>query len=260
MSAYSVANELSEKQNPYCELAKQTLPLRGEMVRSSTPSACTVISSLISSIVCRSLRYASSGGSFSSRINRSILLMTTVMASRSCMACLISRSVCNITPSTASTKRTAPSDNRNAAVASSQKLTCPGVSITLTTKDLSRVSCINNVIGVDLMDMARSCSVWSISVYRTLFSATSGPHCTACVSSTSMSTNVVFPCSRCPQSVTFRIKSGMSSISAKNSFEYRVSGRASSSLANFLSTTGAMIGSDNIWVSSSCTLTSTSSP
>lgn len=47
------------------------------------------------------------------------------------MACLISRSVFNITPSAASTNITAPSQILRAAVTSSEKFTCPNQQILL---------------------------------------------------------------------------------------------------------------------------------
>ena len=67
---------------------------------------------LISSSVCLILWYASAGGSLSSRMSLSTLLTNTQIGRRSFAACLMSRSVPHITPSTASTTSITPSLKR----------------------------------------------------------------------------------------------------------------------------------------------------
>ena len=53
---------------------------------------------------------------------------------------------------------------RNAAVTSSEKLTCPGVSNAFKRKDLPFTSCVTKVTGIALMETPLSCSVNKVSV------------------------------------------------------------------------------------------------
>ena len=76
----------------------------------------------------RILKYASSGGSFSSTIRRSILVITTHTGSDSFAAARSTRCVFNMTPSMASTTTTTPSQIRIPAEISS-KVHCPKGSI-----------------------------------------------------------------------------------------------------------------------------------
>lgn len=71
----------------------------------------------------------------------------------------------SITPSAASMSKTAPSETRMAAVASSEKLTCPGVSKILMRYDFDLTSCSSNVTGVAFVDTPRCCSVNNVSQY-----------------------------------------------------------------------------------------------
>uniref|UniRef100_A0A2M4D5M7 Putative secreted protein n=1 Tax=Anopheles darlingi TaxID=43151 RepID=A0A2M4D5M7_ANODA len=170
VSAYRRAKDFNVKQMPYSELAKQTFPCTGE-TGLTVESPCRASRPLISSTMWRSLKYASWGGSFSSRMSRSILLIHTVSANFSCMACFSNRSVLSETPSATSTNSTTPSQSRIDAVTSSEKFTCPGVSNTLMRKLLPFTSGSTSVIGDALMLTPRSCSVKSVSVYRRLRSS-----------------------------------------------------------------------------------------
>lgn len=69
---YIAAKDSSVKQNPYREDEKQTFPRSGEIMVLSSLSEYVRMMLFISSIVCLSLKYASPGGSLSSRISRSI--------------------------------------------------------------------------------------------------------------------------------------------------------------------------------------------
>lgn len=152
------------------------------------------------------------------------------------------RSVFSMTPSTASTKRTIPSQSRRAAVTSSEKLTCPdkwyeytlfhcfdfglrnctlpGVSNIFRRNDFSFKSGMTTVIGVALIETPLSCSVKRVSVYLTGFSSPlpglpvwrSG-----CVCIRRQSMKDVLPWCKWPTSATERINSAESMRSAKNS-------------------------------------------
>lgn len=88
---------------------------------------------LISSRVCLSLRYASSGGIFISMISLSILLITTTTPNLYLIICFINFSVINITPSIASTTRRTPSQALIPATVSPRKFGWPGASMKLIT-------------------------------------------------------------------------------------------------------------------------------
>lgn len=98
VSAYIFANDLRVKHHPIAVEANETLPFSGDSRRAgsgsmslrsqkliqqcfgrATETLSYQITVLTSSMVCRILKYASSGGSRSSRIKRSILLRTRVM-------------------------------------------------------------------------------------------------------------------------------------------------------------------------------------
>lgn len=150
------------------EEAKQTLPSAGDTRIGPAPGppvgAAKARMPLISSSVCRILKYASAGGSLSSIMRRSILLITTMTFRRCCTAWRSSRSVFSITPSTASTTTTAASATRMAAVTSSEKFTWPGVSTRLMRCDLPEEAGSTSDTGVDLMLTPRSCSSLRVSV------------------------------------------------------------------------------------------------
>ena len=91
-------------------------------------------------------------------MSRSILFTNTTIGSRSRAACLMTRSVTHITPSTASTTSSTASASRSDAVTSSEKLTCPGVSMKLNSRCFPLDAGIATVKGVALMETSRSCS------------------------------------------------------------------------------------------------------
>ena len=147
-------------------LANATLPFSG-LTRNFSPLPGSASSILVftSSTTCFSLKYASLGGSLSSKIRRSILLTIRTMGRSTSTACLIASSVCTCTPSTTSTTNTTASASRMEAATSSAKLTWPGVSMMLMRCVFPLVLSSGKDMGLDLIDTPRSCSRMCVSVY-----------------------------------------------------------------------------------------------
>jgi len=223
------------------------LPARKADVAAAHSASMTA---LTSSTTFTSFKYASVGGSFSSRIRRSTLLTTRDNAARSLMAARTSRSVEARTPSTASTTTTAPSAIRKQADTSSLKFAWPGQSRHVTSQDFPRESGRTRLTGVDLIDSCRSCSSVLASEYRY---STLGSQSTLCAYCTKASTSTVFPLWSDPTSATLRITSGRSIRPTRNAVLYVFAGASLSSNEKVRTSLGFRIGSSNGCASSSRT-------
>ena len=140
MAAYILAKRFSVKAHWCSPEPKPTLPLMGS--REMSPSASSWYVDTITftfSMALTNPRYASSGGSCSSMMQRSTLFRKSTGRMRSPMAWRSTVSVCTHTPSMQSTTTSAPSVTRSAAVTSDEKSTWPGESIRLIKKDFSLI-------------------------------------------------------------------------------------------------------------------------
>mmetsp|Transcript_23999 Transcript_23999/g.60387 ORF Transcript_23999/g.60387 Transcript_23999/m.60387 type:complete len:265 (+) Transcript_23999:2050-2844(+) len=241
-SAYSCAKDSSVNDQPLLAAEKATLPTTGSISLAPPPGVAALISPLTSSIVCRSLWYASTGGSLSSVMRRSTLLIMRQMGSCSCTACLMARSVTHMTPSTASTTSSTPSASRIAAVTSSLKLTWPGQSSMLNRRLFPLDASITSVIGVILMLMPRCCSSIRVSVQRSSRSFERHSWRTSCVCLVSMSIIMVLPWCRWPTTATTEPRCGVDMRPAIKSSPACIDSDSRSSTSNFFTRMGAMMG------------------